>query len=155
MLRFTGRINLAILGLCVLVFIAAHPVQSEQRYDLHDDPIAHGALLFDGNIDGFPDTVAEVDEVTINEGLYLLHEDCILRNGYGRLVTLSSFKEGMRVGFYTVEENTITKMWEILEADQEDEDDGGDNEIAPDSGQEDQSGGDDDSLRLEDGVWKN
>ena len=153
MLRYKKGINLSLLGLCVLVFVAVHPVHAEQRYDEHNDPIAHGALLFEGVIEGFPDTIADVDEVTIYESLYIIDKDCIFRNRSGSLIALTSFKEGMRVGFYTIKNNIITKMWHIPDSAEEDDDSA--KEISPDAGQSEQNSGDEDPIRLEEGVWKN
>ena len=137
------------VGFCFVSVLLSFPSQGEPRYDVHNDLIAHGAFEYIGVIDQLPlQYSAEGAEVIIDDKVYQLRSDAILRNQSGRLVGISSFAEGMSVNFFVVEDTLITKMWQA-EEDGEDERADSPQEI---DGTIREGGGE---LRLEDGVWRN
>lgn len=147
---YTGkRLIILAVGICFVSLLLSFPAQGEPRYDVHNDLIAHGALEYIGIINQLPpQTSAEGTEIIIDDKVYQLESDVILRNQNGRLVGLSSFAQGMSVSFFVLEEMLITKMWQA-EVDGEDEQADSQQEIG---GNIREGSGE---IRLEDGVWKN
>jgi hypothetical protein len=134
---------------CLLLLIYAGPLQSEPRYDQHDDLVPYNSIEFDGVLENtYAQSAEEGKKVLINDAIYFLRPDAVFRNRYGNLVGISSFQAGMLVGFYLLETNQIAKMWE-----KEDEESSSEPvQVNPRSGSSPASG---DEIRLEDGVWKN
>jgi hypothetical protein len=143
------RLIVLAVGLCLLSLLLSFPVQSEERYDIHNDLVAFAALEYTGVINQLPpQNSAEGAKIIIDDTVYQLKNDVILRNQGGRLIGLSSFAQGMSVNFFVVEETLITKMWQV-EQDGEDEQVDSQQEI----GGNIREGGEE--IRLEDGVWRN
>ena len=98
-------------------------------------------------INQLPEQRSGGGEVIIDDKVYQLSSDCILRNRDGRLVGITSFAEGMSVNFFVLDEIQITKMWEVVQdnnADEADKDIEIDNSTLPES-----------EIRLENGTWTN
>ncbi len=136
------------VSLCFIVVLFCLPVYGEPTYDVHNDLIAHGAFEYSGVINQLPEQRSGGGgEIIIDDRVFQLGADCILRNEDGRLVGISSFAEGMSVRFFALDEREITKMWQVGRED-ENEDSDQDREIGgtpvPDS-----------DIRLENGVWTN
>ena len=97
-----------------------------RRYDVHNDLIAHGALEYSGVINQLPEQRSGGGgEIIIDDRVFQLSSDCILRNQNGRLVGISSFAEGMSVNFFALDETEITKMWQAAEEDDGEDADAG------------------------------
>jgi len=135
------------VGMFILSLLISLPAQGEPSFDLHDDLIAHGALENSGIIDKLPLQVSnQKRQIIIDDKVYLFNGNCIYRNQQGRQVGLSSFKEGMQVGFYVLDKVSITKIWHAGESiDQEK------SEVAPTTNNSDGNN----KIHLENGVWKN
>lgn len=137
--------------LCFAMWLASFSIaQCEVRYDMHDDEVAPGALEFSGIIDAAPERTPEgIEVLIINDTVYLLDQNAKFRDRNGGLVGSASFKKGMTVGFFVIDNNLITKMWQTTI----------DMEVSPGPVQESLGSGNQpaggDQLRLEDGVWKN
>ena len=155
------RMITTVLSLFVLVIASVLPGHAEQRYDEHDDPVAYAAIRSSGVLDEqyvHQDGTKRV--VIIDDRSYLLDPECIFRNRLGRLVPLARFQPGMEVRFYVVhpsyvaghrttfDQPTITKLWHSPSETTDD-----DRDISPSAGGG--SRGEDNTLRYEDGVWKN
>ncbi len=86
-------------------------------------------------------------KIIIDDRVFQLSSDCILRDQNGRLVGITSFTEGMSVNFFVLDEIQITKMWQVAgENDGEGSD--ADREIGGSTPPESE-------IRLENGVWTN
>ncbi len=143
------RIVLGIAALCCAVVLAGSPAISEPRYDLHNDLVAYSAIERQGRLDLItPGSAERPASVTIDDRSFALDEDCIFRNSYGGRTSLDAFETGMNVGYFVVDDKTITKMWH--DAEQETGSDQPPPELTPDS-----SGSAGDEIRFEDGVWRN
>ncbi len=136
------------VGLFFISLLFCLPVQGEPTYDVHNDLIAHGALEYSGVINQLPEMRSGGGgEIIIDDRVYQLSSDCILRDQNGRLVGITSFTGGMSVSFFVLDEVQITKMWQ---ADQEDDGEGSD--VDRDIGISTPPESD---IRLENGVWTN
>lgn len=136
------------VGLCFISLLFCLPVHGEPTYDVHNDLIAHGALEYSGVINQLPEMRSGGGgEIIIDDRVYQLSSDCILRDQNGRLVGITSFTGGMSVSFFVLDEVQITKMWQ---ADQEDDGEGSD--VDRDIGISTPPESD---IRLENGVWTN
>ena len=137
------------VGLCFISLLCCLAAQAEPRYDVHNDQIAHGALEYSGVINQLPEQRSGGGgEIIIDDMVYQLADDCIMRSQNGRLIGITGFTVGMKVSFFALDEEQITKMWQSTEG-REDEDSGVvDREIGgtpvPES-----------EIRLENGVWTN
>ena len=138
--------NMISLWLGVALLLSAVSAQGEQRYDIHNDPIAHGALEFSGSIDALP-LSGQRPEITIDDKVYNLLNDCIFRNQFGTLVSLASFRAGMSVRFFVHNKTDITKLWQV-ENEGDESDDGRQIDIERPPAANGQ-------LRKENGVWTN
>jgi len=136
------------VSVCFISLLLCLPVQGEPTYDVHNDLIAHGAIEYSGVINELPQRRSGGGgEVIIDDTVYQLNSDCILRNQDGRLVGISSFAEGMSVSFFVLDETQITKMWQVAldnDADESNSNREIDVSTAPES-----------DIRLENGVWTN
>ena len=136
------------VGLFFIWLLLCFPAWGEPTYDVHNDLIAHGAFEYSGVINQLPEVRSGGGgEIIIDDRVYQLSSDCILRNQNGRLVGITSFAEGMSVRFYALDETQITKMWQAAE---ENEGEG--------SNAERDIGGvprPESEIRLENGVWVN
>lgn len=140
--------NIVSLLLTVILLSLGVSVQGEQSYDIHDDPIVHGAIASSGRVDAMPlSAVSEGQEITINDKVYSLGNNCIFRNQFGSLVGFSSFRVGMFVKFFVINENEITKLWHAdTEGDENDNDHHIDTDRTPASTE---------PFKKEGGVWTN
>ena len=135
------------VSLCFISLLLCLPAQGEPTYDVHDDLIAHGAFEYSGVINQLPEQRSGGGEVIIDDKVYQLSSDCILRNRDGRLVGITSFAEGMSVNFFVLDEIQITKMWQVAQdnnAEEVDRDIEIDGSTLPES-----------EIRLENGTWTN
>ncbi len=136
------------VGLFFISLLFCLPVQGEPRYDVHDDLIAHGAIEYSGVINQLPEQRSGGGgEIIIDDRVFQLSSDCILRNQNGRLVGITSFAEGMGVHFFALDETEISKMWQAAEGDDAEVSDADRDigeSIPPES-----------DIRLENGVWVN
>ncbi len=137
------------VSLCFISLLFCLPVHGEPTYDVHNDLIAHGALKYSGVINQLHQQQSGEGDIIIDDKVYQLSSDCILRNQSGRLIGITSFAEGMSVNFYVLDETMITKMWQVAQ----DSDSGTDNsagEIEIDSSTLPEN-----EIRLENGTWTN
>ena len=142
------KIIIPAVGLFFISLLFCLTAQGEPRYDVHDDLIAHGALEYFGVINQLPEQRSGGGgEIIIDDTVYQLSSDCILRNQNGRLVGITSFTEGMSVNFFVLDEIEITKMWQAAE-DNDGEASDADREIGGSSPPAS-------DIRLENGVWVN
>ena len=134
--------------MCLISLLFCLPVYGEPTYDGHGDLIAHGAFEYSGVINQLPvQRSGGGGEIIIDDRVYQLSSDCILRNQAGRLVGISSFADGMSVNFFVLDEIQITKMWQVAEEND-----------AEDSDENREIGGGtvpESDIRLENGVWTN
>lgn len=136
------------VSLCFILLLLCLPVQGEPTYDVHDDLITHGAVEYSGVINQIPQQRSGGGgEVIIDDKVYQLSGDCILRNQNGRLIGITSFAEGMSVNFFALDEIQITKMWRVAQDNDADVSDG-DREIGGSTLPENE-------MHLENGVWTN
>ena len=136
------------LWLAVTLLLLGVTAQGEQRYDIHDDPVAYAAIEYSGDIDALPLSAdGQGREITIDDKVYNLEDDCIFRNQFGTLVGLASFRAGMSVRFFVHNKTDITKLWHV-ESEGENNDDGRQIDIERPPAANDQ-------LKKENGVWTN
>ena len=103
------------VSLCFILLLLCLPVLGEPTYDVHNDLITHGALEYSGVINQLPGQHSGGGDIIIDDKVYQLSSDCILRNQNGRLIGITSFAEGMSVNFFVLDEIQITKMWEVAQ----------------------------------------
>lgn len=143
--------GLALITVCCILTVTATVsseviYDGEHSYDLHGDLIYPGAEEFDGIIDGFEANGVKENIIVINDTIYSLHSDAIFRNRTGGRTGLSSFKVGMMIKFYALE-NMLTKMWDTGEVEESMVDEG------PATSPEQPAS--EDQIRQVDGVWTN
>ena len=135
------------VSLCFISLLFCHPVLGEPTYDVHNDLITHGALEYSGVINQLPGQHSGGGDIIIDDKVYQLSSDCILRNQNGMIIGITSFAEGMSVNFFVLDEIQITKMWQVAQSN-DDEGADRDSEIGGSTLPETE-------MRLENGVWTN
>jgi len=99
----------------ILLLLSLPPGQghTEDAYDIHGDLIAWTSLPAQGKVDQIflnPDGL--IATISINDTKYSFADDAIFRDANGGLTPQTTFKEGMYVEFYYLENTTtITKIW--------------------------------------------
>ena len=140
--------NMISLCVAVTLLLLGVSAQGEPRYDIHDDPVAYAAIEFSGSIDALPLSAdGQRREITIDDKVYSLENDCIFRNQFGNLVGLASFRAGMSVRFFVHNKTDITKLWQV-ENQGEENDDGRQIDIERPPAANEQ-------FKKENGVWTN
>ncbi len=107
--RFIATISAVLL----LLSLSLGHGHAEDAYDIHGDLIAWTSLPFQGLIDQVSlNADGVITGISINDTQYTFAPDAIFRDASGGLNSQSSFKEGMYVDFYYLENTTtITKIW--------------------------------------------
>lgn len=135
-----------------LLLAGYQPGWAERRHDVHDDEIALGAEESEGVIYRIDDDPLGENKriVVIEESIFTVAPDAVFRTKSGASTDISHFKVGMRVKFYSVD-SSLTKIWETssIEA----------SATLPDAAASSSENGaqpkNKETLRRENGVWKN
>lgn len=112
MLRI-NRFIATVSAIVLLLSLSAGYGHAEDAYDIHGDLIAWTSLPFQGLIDQVSlNGDGVIADISINDTQYTFAPDAIFRDANGGLTSQASFKEGMYVEFYYLENTTtITKIW--------------------------------------------
>ncbi len=142
--------KLHVVRLVLLAVLALLPIGragAEPRHDIHGDLIHPGAEEYSGIFNGIgavPAKDGEARLVLVNDRTYRVAEDAIFRSQSGGKTTLNTFKDGVSVKYYALDD-LLTKMWAVkAEQGEKENAAGADKKTAPV-----------DAVRLEGGKWKN
>ena len=138
----------------VMTLLTLDQASAEPRYDLHGDRVHPGAEEFAGVFNGIgtaPEKDKEPRLALVNDRTYTVDKDAIFRTKSGAKTTLTSFKEGMAVRYYALDD-LLTKMW-VVEPDKGDAEDASKATEGGDTTEKAAKPAE--TIRLEDGAWKN
>ena len=138
----------------VMLLLPIGRVGAEPRYDVHGDRVHPGAEEFAGVFNGIgaaPEKDKEPRLALVNDRTYTVDKDAIFRTKSGAKTTLTSFKEGMAVRYYALDD-LLTKMW-VVEPDKGDAEDASKATEGGDTTEKAAKPAE--TIRLEDGAWKN